>query len=215
MRSNSHNIAVKNPELAAQWHPTKNGSLTPSDVTPWSHKKIWWVCERGHEWSVRVGNRTQGNGCPYCSGWLPSAENNLAGNHPTLAGEWHPTKNGELVPSNVTPGSGKKVWWVCKRGHEWRACVQDRSYGKGCPYCAGKKVSADNNLAAKIPGLSVEWHPTKNGSLKPSDVTPGSAKKVWWICDLGHEWCAAIYNRTRRRSTGCPVCHRSKSQGKR
>lgn len=59
----------------------------------------------------------------------------MAVQNPDLAKEWHPSKNGLLIPNQVTPGSGKKVWWLCERGHEWEARVTDRSNGTGCPYC--------------------------------------------------------------------------------
>jgi len=61
-------LATVNPELAAQWHPTLNGELTPKDVTKSSDKVVWWVCEKGHEWGSNITNRTNGNGCPGCSG---------------------------------------------------------------------------------------------------------------------------------------------------
>tara|TARA_B110000285_G_scaffold180449_1_gene203483 strand:+ start:85 stop:225 length:141 start_codon:yes stop_codon:yes gene_type:complete len=35
-------LAEVNPELAEEWHPTKNGELTPFDVTKGSNKKVWW-----------------------------------------------------------------------------------------------------------------------------------------------------------------------------
>lgn len=63
----------------------------------------------------------------------------LAEEYQELAKEWHPTKNGELTPKDITSGSGKKVWWLCSKGHEWQARVADRTSGKGCPYCSGKK----------------------------------------------------------------------------
>ena len=52
-----------------------------------------------------------------------------------LADEWHPTKNGNLTPRDVTSGTRKKVWWVCKEGHEWQATIADRNQGSGCPIC--------------------------------------------------------------------------------
>ena len=30
------------PHLVKEWHPTKNGDLTPKDVTYGSNKKVWW-----------------------------------------------------------------------------------------------------------------------------------------------------------------------------
>ena len=64
--SPEYNLAVLHPDVAAQWHPTKNGDLTPYDVTPGSGKKVWWKCEKGHEWDATVGDRTRGRGCPHC-----------------------------------------------------------------------------------------------------------------------------------------------------
>jgi len=63
-----YSLQVINPKLSKEWHPTKNGVLTPEDVTPYSNKKVWWVCEKKHEWSVAICNRNRGTGCPYCSG---------------------------------------------------------------------------------------------------------------------------------------------------
>ena len=57
-----------------------------------------------------------------------------------LVKEWHPTKNGDLLPSDVTRGSNKKAWWVCEKGHEWEAAINNRTHGKNCPYCSNKKV---------------------------------------------------------------------------
>tara|TARA_B100000686_G_C16035872_1_gene592898 strand:- start:155 stop:517 length:363 start_codon:yes stop_codon:yes gene_type:complete len=69
--SERYNLAVEFPEIAAQWHPTKNGELTQYDVTPKSNKKIWWKGECGHEWDARIAHITAGGGCPYCAGRSP------------------------------------------------------------------------------------------------------------------------------------------------
>ena len=56
------------PNLAIDWHPTKNGSLTPYDITAGSGKKVWWKCHVcGYEWEASVCNRARGRGCSYCS----------------------------------------------------------------------------------------------------------------------------------------------------
>ena len=92
---------------------------------------------------------------------------NLKRIHPRLSKEWHPVKNGELTPKDVTPSSGRKVWWICKNKHEWVAKVGKRAHGTGCPYCSGKAVCQDNCLKTKHPEISNQWHPTKNGNLTP------------------------------------------------
>jgi very-short-patch-repair endonuclease len=197
-------LAITNPELTKEWHPVKNGNLTPQNILAGTAKKVWWICERGHEWQAIIAKRSKGKGCPYCAGRIPCNDNCLQTNNPSLAGQWHPTKNDTLTAYDVTPSSTKKVWWVCQKGHEWEAIVGDRNRGNGCPYCAGRIPCGDNCLAKVNPELTKEWHPVKNGNLTPQDVTHGGSKKVWWICPKGHEWQAAIYSRSV--GNGCPVC---------
>ncbi|HHD2751341.1 TPA: zinc-ribbon domain-containing protein [Clostridium perfringens] len=197
-------MANTNPELAKEWHPSKNGKLTAYDVVPGSGKKVWWKCERGHEWKASISSRYAGLGCPYCSNKKVSEDNCLANINPKLAKEWHPSKNGELTPYDVVCGSGKKVWWKCEKGHKWEVSVHNRAKGSSCPYCSNKKVSEDNCLAHTNPELAKEWHPDKNGKLTPYDVLAGSGKKVWWKCEKGHEWQARICN--RNSGSKCHYC---------
>ena len=69
MQTNQENIlAIKNPQLASEWHPTKNENLTPNDVGIGSKKKVWWLGKCDHEWAATISSRNKGNGCPYCSG---------------------------------------------------------------------------------------------------------------------------------------------------
>jgi hypothetical protein len=199
-----------NPELSEQWHPIKNGKLTSKDVLPKSSKKVWWLCKKGHEWQATIYHRSHGTGCPYCAGKAVSPDNCLKTINPKLSNEWHSTKNDDLTPEDVVASSGKKVWWICEKGHEWEAIIAHRNRGGGCPYCAGRAVCKDNCLQTINPKLSKEWHPTKNGSLTPRDVTFGSGKKIWWKCKRGHEWEAPI--NIRNRGVGCPFCHSQTSQ---
>ncbi|MGA2915293.1 MAG: zinc-ribbon domain-containing protein [Sedimentisphaerales bacterium] len=196
-----------NPVLAREWHPTKNGKLIARDITVHSNKKVWWQCSKGHEWEAKVNNRSNGRGCPYCSGKAVCDDNSLQLLNPALTKEWHPTKNGSLTPKDVTTGSNKKVWWQCSKGHEWQAALSHRSNGTGCPYCIGKAVCDENSLQTVNPSLAKEWHSTKNGNLTPMDVRAKSGKRVWWQCSRGHEWQAIVANRSK--GTGCPICART------
>ena len=205
-----NDLASRFPKLAQEWHPTKNGTLTPQKVTSGTKRKVWWRCEKGHEWRVSVQSRTlDGTGCPVCAGRvvLPG-ENDMASQFPEVAREWHPTKNGALLPSQVPPTSKRRVWWLCPLGHEYMAAVGMRTMrNSGCPYCAGRKVLPGfNDLATLAPDVAQQWHPTLNGTLTPQMVTVGSRRKVWWECDQGHVWQAAIYSRTGPKKCGCPIC---------
>lgn len=317
------------PILAAQWHLTKNGNKFPEDVKFGSNVRIWWVCEKGHEWEATPHNRTKGQGCPKCShqtskgeiriytelsalydevksrhkidgyevdifvpqlntaieydgafwhkdkdkkdkskqaylesigvrllrirerplkkisvtdilvssrkhlckfdlnklvmevggeqgrlnsylshtnflnermfrvylDYFPSPfpDKSLATINPELCKEWHPTKNTPLSPDNFTANSGHKVWWRCKKGHDWNASIDSRNgKGTGCPYCSAtfKLASPDYNLSKTHPHLVAYFHPTKNGNLRPTDITGGAEKIIWWQCpsDENHEF---------------------------
>ena len=205
-----NDLRTTNPELAKQWHPTKNGELTAVQVTASSNKKIWWLLPydvpmeysikhlRGKhfdfEWQTTINHRTgnYGTGCPYLNGkavW--PGFNDLQTTNPELAKQWHPTKNGELTAVQVTASSNKKVWWLYpyddpKTGKhfdfEWEAIVSSRNKGTGCPFLTGKAVwPGFNDLQTVNPSLAKLWHPTKNGKLKPTQVTINSTKRVWWM----------------------------------
>ncbi|NCT56932.1 MAG: zinc-ribbon domain-containing protein [Legionella sp.] len=206
MKINS--LASKAPHLSEEWHKSKN-SLTSHEVSYSSNKKFWWICKKGHEWQAVVGNRYRGTGCPICSGRRLSQENNLAVKCPHLLKEWHPTKNADLSPFDVTPRGKDIIWWQCKKGHEWQAKTGNRYMGTGCPYCAGKIVSPEYNLAIKSPRLAQEWHPEKNNPLTPFEITPKTPKIIWWLCEKGHEWQACVGDRFK--GSDCPYCAEKKA----
>jgi rubrerythrin len=207
-------LATTNPILANEWHPTKNGALTPNDIVSGSRKKVWWKCPVcAHEWELSANSRSHRSGCPMCvrkvvaaKNSLATARNSLTTINPKLAAEWHPTKNGALTPNDVMPMSNKKISWICSIcSYEWEATVENRSRGHGCPACVGQTATLRNCLAAIKPNLAKEWDWKKNGTLTPNDVTPGSTKKVGWICSIcGHAWESTVSN--RNKGHGCPAC---------
>ena len=79
-------LAYQYPELAAQWHPTKNLPLTPSTVFPYSKRLVWWICTTnphpsdGREETVEfdyMGNMP--HSCLGCgSEWEESIKNRVA-----------------------------------------------------------------------------------------------------------------------------------------
>lgn len=193
--------------LLAQWDIERNLPLTPDDVTFGSHKRVWWTCPSGHSWQAMVYTRSEGAGCPYCTGRKALPEQNcLAKQFPMLAVEWDSEKNAPLTPKDITPGSHKLIWWRCQNGHSYRSAVKTRVQGSGCPYCAGKNVlPEETSLATEYPSIAKEWDAAKNVPLLPTQVISGTRRKVWWRCPKGHSWRAAVYSRTTL-GTGCPVC---------
>ena len=201
-----NDLLTVNPSLAKDWNHKRNNGLTPADVLPYSDKKVWWICEKGHEWQTQIKIRTKGNGCPYCSERLAvEGVNDLKTLNPTLAQEWNYEKNGKLRPENMRPNSGKKIWWKCSQGHEWQQTVDKRNNGVGCPYCSNHKLlKGYNDLATTNPALVAEWNYEKNGNLTPEDLIAGNEQKVWWKCSQGHEWQTPV--KSRASGSGCPYC---------
>jgi len=201
-------VAALHPEWLPQWHPTRNGELTPDQVLVGSPRALWWRCEVcRHDWVASAAARAHtGSGCQVCArANYRRAEAPLTVTHPAVAATWHPTANGAAVPEEVTYGSDRRVWWRCEAGHEWQTTVNKRTTGMRCPYCAGKLASPERNLAVVRPDFARQWHPTRNGSLTPAEVTPtSSVVEVWWQCEAGHEWAATPASRVQARR--CPGC---------
>ena len=227
-----NDLATKNPDLAKEWHPTKNGDLTPDKVCSKAGRSVWWCLPYDDpntgkhfdfEWPAKISNRANGEGCPFLSGrdvW--EGFNDLATINPELAKEWHPTKNGKLTPRNVTANSNEYVWWYLPYDDpntgkhfdfEWQDYICDRSRGNKCPYLTSHRVwPGFNDLATIRPDLAKEWHPTKNGVVKPQDVMTNSNQEVWWLLPYDDpntgrhfefEWQTEVYNRAMDKS--CPV----------
>ncbi len=128
-----------------------------------------------------------------------------------LVAEWHPTRNGDLTPADVTQGQGLAVWWKCPHGqdHEWQAQIRSRTIsGSRCPFCFSRRVAPSEALDKTNPGIVAQWHPTKNGTKKPQDFSYGSEQYAWWQCDRYHShiWRARINSRTGVVASGCPRC---------
>lgn len=138
-----------------------------------------------------------------------SGVNDLQTKYPELSEQWHPTKNGSLMPINVLAHSNRYAWWICNKcGYEWEAKICNRANGRGCPCCSNKVVvKGKNDLATTHPDIAKEWDQSSNGELTPFDVTSGSGKKVSWKCPRGHVYKATILHRTYGAGTNCPICH--------
>ena len=139
---------------------------------------------------------------------------------PELIKFWHPTKNGDLRPSDVSVRSVKKIWWKCSKGpdHEWFSSPR-KLYDLathtvlGCPFCGNRMVSVTNSLATLYPDIASQWHPTKNGSVLPSQILPNSSFNAWWKCSNGedHVWRRMVSHRVYPRSPNegkCPFCQK-------
>jgi DNA-directed RNA polymerase subunit RPC12/RpoP len=137
----TNSLSTTHPHLALEWDYTKNGHLTPKNITKGSHGKVWWICERNHSYPAVVYSRADGKGCPTCYELYGRSkpkrakrENSLAIRKPQIATQWHPTKNGDISPFEVGAYAREEYWWLCENGHEWRKSPNSRRSDK-CRYC--------------------------------------------------------------------------------
>jgi len=141
-----NDLITTHPQLCKQWSP-KN-QFGPEMVSKGSKKIVIWVDEIGHEWKASVLSRTHGNGCPYCaSNIVLVGFNDLATKRPDLIKEWNYEKNINILPTQFTQCSGKKVWWKClKCGNEWVSTISNRFNGCGCPRCSKSQLEKSTHL---------------------------------------------------------------------
>jgi DNA-directed RNA polymerase subunit RPC12/RpoP len=207
--------------LLAEWVTDLN-DRDPSAMTGGSDYKAWWRCSTcGHEWQASVSNRvTHGSGCRVCAGRKrsearsrPAPGQSLMDLYPELADQWDATRNGDLTPADIHPGTACKFWWLCLDcGRSYQTTPVSRTTrGSGCQSCSWLKRGQlrsmppeGGSLADLRPEIAAEWHPTRNDPLRPEDVKAGSNRKVWWQCSEGHEWRTMVGSRTTGRR--CPEC---------
>ncbi|WP_364280655.1 zinc-ribbon domain-containing protein [Peribacillus frigoritolerans] len=170
-----NSLGALRPDLAKEWHPVKNGSVTSFDVRKSTHKKAWWlgICE--HEWESSINDRDASNaGCPYCNGKKVLYELSLEYNFLIISKQWHPIKNGKKNhPRIFFGGSNKKMWWLGDCGQEWQAVIYHRTGNySGCPTCSISKEERkivewllENDIDYKI-----QHHVNINGAKRFFDI---------------------------------------------
>lgn len=167
------------PDIAREFHPTKNKKLKVTDLLRASQTFVWWLCSKcNHSWRIDVATRTsKQSGCPACYqaklAWMRE--------NPNI----NPTPQIILNENSVLSD------WYSYSAHKGFVSLQ--KYSKA---------------------LAAQWHPTKNGQVKPEDISKGADAIAWWKCNEGpdHEWQAAVYSRTSdgNKNAICPFCNNYK-----
>jgi len=138
----TNSLAVKRPDLAKEWHPTKNDK-TPHEVSTGSHYTAYWICERGHTYQSEVYSRNDGRDCPTCyeiygrkKPRKVPVEKSVARKKPFLLKQWDYEKN-ELSPEEVGAYARQMIWWKCSNGCSWTDQPNRRKSSK-CKKCGVK-----------------------------------------------------------------------------
>ena len=151
LKKGFNDVKSRYPELLNEWDYEKNKYL-PED-TFYDRGIVHMKCKRGHEWTRQLryytGVHDHNTLCPECPDKdLIVGKNDIATIIPALAKEWDWEKNIALDPSHVNIRYGDKVWWICSKGHEWKAypktriiSIKDQTF-TGCPKCSWSSQSS-------------------------------------------------------------------------
>ena len=220
------NVSRLDPALQQQWDHAANAHLGPIDITPKSGRKVGWICDQCpdghlHRWEAMVANRSNGNGCPQCSGRKVCKHNSLATKAPSVAAQWDYKANA-LTPDSLVAHSNQLVGWLCEVcGHYWSATPHSRISKKaGCPKCGNhakaKQTRQPTFAECQDPrgkALLAEWDHARNAPQGnfPHNIRLKSHKQIFWLCHKcpagqQHSWPASPNKRTGGSKTGCPFC---------
>lgn len=196
------------PEVAKEWDYEKNKGITPERINSTTDRRFWWKCKNGHSWQSSVVNRTSAHcGCPYCSGKrVLKGYNDLQTRYPDVARWWDNERNAPLHAFDVMPGSIKKNWWICEKGHSYQASPNVKTANRtGCPVCSNSIIiSGVNSFKDTHPMHSEFWDYNRN-QASPDQFSAGTMKKCFWICMIGHTWEETVASFARRKAE-CPYC---------
>lgn len=214
-----HNdLATTHPEIAKQWNKEKNGALHPSGIRFNSSKRVWWICENGHEYDMPIAKRTiRGDNCPYCSNQRLKVGYNdfetwcIENNKKHLLKEWNYKKN-TILPTEVTISYMKKIYWKCEQGHEWEEKIKHRlQHNDECPICSNKMLlKGYNDLKTwctqyRKENILLEWDTEKN-NVSFDEIAYFSTKQAHWKCGYEHEYIMPVKQKTFGKE--CPICAR-------
>lgn len=193
----SKSLAKIKPELLEQWDYDKN-SINPEEVGFSSKKFAWWLCDEGHSFEQRIGDR--GNtkyGCKECSPHTLGDSNILSIVYPESLDQWDYKKNKKL-PHNYGGASEKEVWWICKNNHSFKRKIKYQVAAKNkCKICW--------TLLFQYPDIAKEYD-TKKNDRDIKTLSPRNKYQAWWICPKGHEYKCSVGDRVIK-NCNCPYCN--------
>ena len=129
---------IDNKELMDLWDVEKNNEsgISPDTLKEYSHQSAWWRCQNGHTYQMVIYSKREGRDCPYCTNRkVLEGYNDILTTHPEIAKQWDYDSNGDLLPTMISHGSDRIVFWVCEYGHKWQQRVAARTRGSACPVC--------------------------------------------------------------------------------
>ena len=125
-------MANLKPEWVKQFHPTKNGVLSPNDLVPGTSKRIWWLCQTcNYDWEIDGESRLNGDtGCQRCAGTLKKTQAEFETEFTGVHGDKYSLEKAIYVNSNT------KIEIICPEHGSWYPIPHMLLRGHGCKRCA-------------------------------------------------------------------------------
>jgi Probable Zinc-ribbon domain len=103
---------------------------------------------------------------------------------PNLVKEWHPSANDNLTPRNVNIGYAKKVWWLCREGHEWLATIKCRMKRNDCHICEKEETKKKADVSISIPTIGKNYRNNRRFKTKGTAVIEVPNSGHWIYAEM-------------------------------
>ena len=119
--------------------------------------------------------------------------------YPDLIKEFDFENNKPFLPKDFSTGSNKEIWWKCLNNHKpYKRSIKIKIKTKtSCIECRSLKYN--------FPDVFEKLHKTKNNFSNLEFISKASVKKLWWICERGHEYQDTPAHQAAQKR-GCNKC---------
>jgi G:T-mismatch repair DNA endonuclease (very short patch repair protein) len=205
-------VSCKNADYSAfvkEWS-SKNGTISPSSVTPGSHKEVWWTCLKnlGHpDYKLGISARTHGNrGCPMCSVRHLTADKSCS-SVPDLVKWWHPANSKR--PEECSRSGTYRALLICDcaERHVFDMRVNNFYGGERCPIKAGKHMDKSTSFAKNVEDVALFWVDDGSNILPATQINYASELPCHFRCPTcSLEWKAPPAHYVCSKRVTCEQC---------
>ena len=202
-------IKKNNPDIFIKQFNHKKNKFSINELLLTDKRKVWWICEKKHEWCVapisrlRSGKRflnsqQKFSDCRICS--LIKAHK-IPSN---VIKFFNQSLNPTIKLQELSQSSTVKINWQCPSNekHVWVAQYNSRALGfnkkRNCPFCAGLKPDPEQTLQKIYPIIYASII-KENKKIDYPSIAPGSGKVFDFKCPNGddHFYKSSIFVQTR------------------
>jgi len=158
-----------------------------------AHQKLEYICDKGHEHSIRWYSFRQGKRCPVCAGKKIYFSE--------IKSEFENIKYTLKTKEKDYENNKQKLEYICDKGHEHSTTWANFQQGHKCPYCVGNKIDFSE--------IKNEFEVIRGCKLKTKEEDYENAhQKLEYICPNGHRHSICWNSFKQRKNNYCPKCNK-------